>query len=85
MVYYFLGIITYMYNLILFWFVLIDCRDLLKNLTLTTDSEFFILTYQRMFAVIFWFVVFGPFGLILYTVVISLYVIFSCRRNPFCC
>ncbi len=83
LVYYLLGIITYyVLSVILFW-VCFDGRDLVKKpYSLATVSELFILTYQRMFAVIFWFVIFGPFGLMLYTVVISLYVFLAAEGNP---
>lgn len=73
LIYHFLGVFVYaIFNFILVW-LCIDCRDLIKkpypNLR---TADFFVITYERLFAVIFWFVVFGPAGLILYTAVISL-------------
>lgn len=73
LVYHFFGIVTYyIVNLIFVW-LCIDGRDLVKKpYPLARGADLFIFTYERLFAVIFWFVVFGPAGLILYTATISL-------------
>lgn len=73
LVYHFFGVIVYyLLNLGLVW-ICVDGRDLLKKpYTQVRTADFFVLSYERLFAVIFWYVVLGPAGLILYTATISL-------------
>lgn len=73
MVYHAFGMLAYyMLNFILVWLCM-DGRDLAKKPYLNVRvADFFTLTYERLFAVIFWFILLGPAGLILYTATISL-------------
>jgi AmpE protein len=73
MIYHSFGITAYyVANLILVWLCM-DARNLSKKpYSNIRAADLFILTYERLFAVIFWFVVLGPSGLILYTATISL-------------
>ncbi len=72
LIYHLGGVYVYaIFNFILVW-LCIDGRDLIKTFADLPPMELFVLSYERVFAVIFWFVVFGPAGLILYTSVISL-------------
>lgn len=59
-------------NALLFWYC-IDSRDLKKQPYHSTASgDLFMFTYQYLFAIIFWYVFFGPVGLTLYFSIISL-------------
>jgi|GEM_PF-1178255 len=59
-------------NLILLWLCM-DGRNLIKKPYINASVEqLFVLTFERLFAVIFWFLIFGPAGLILYSAVIAL-------------
>lgn len=73
LVYHFLGVVVYaLGNFILVW-LSIDGRDLSNKAYINVKSaDLFVLTYERIFAAMFWFVIFGPAGLILYSAVISL-------------
>ena len=65
LVYHLLGPIVYaLVNLVLVW-LCFDGRNQMSR-------DLLIISYERLFAVIFWFVIFGPGGLILYTTVIAL-------------
>lgn len=65
LIYHLLGPVVYaLVNLVLVW-LCIDGRNL-------TGKDLLVVSYERLFAVIFWFVIFGPGGLILYTAVIAL-------------
>ncbi len=83
LIYHFLGIFVYaIFNFILLWFCM-DGRDLLRRPYLGASvADLFKLTFERLFAVIFWFVIFGPAGLILYTAVISLRNYLVSADNP---
>jgi AmpE protein len=71
LIYHFGGAIVYaIFNFLLLWLCM-DGRILLKSAELSKE-DLFILSYQRLFAVIFWFVVFGPSGLVLYASTVAL-------------
>lgn len=71
--YHLLGIIGYfILNLVFVWYCL-DARDLKKEpYQNIKPTDLFILTYQNLFAVIFWYALFGPFGLAIYLFVTEL-------------
>lgn len=74
LIYHFLGVIVFgVVNFILVW-VCIDGRRIMNR-------ELFIISYERLFAVVFWFVIFGPGGLILYTSVIVLRDLFTIKHE----
>ncbi|MBS0350455.1 MAG: regulatory signaling modulator protein AmpE [Proteobacteria bacterium] len=71
LIYHFGGAILYaIFNFILLWFC-IDGRVLINNLAISKE-QLFILSYQRLFAVIFWFIFLGPIGLVLYSSTVAL-------------
>lgn len=53
-------------SVLLVWYCL-DSRDLKKDPLLgATSADLFMYTYQHQFAIIFWYALFGPVGLVLY-------------------
>lgn len=73
LIYHFFGFWVYsVFNFFLLWLCM-EGRNLNKKPYLNIPvAEVFVLTYERLFAVIFWFVIFGPAGLILYSATVSL-------------
>ncbi len=68
--YHLLGAVGYwLFSLIFLWYLL-DARDIQKHsYPNTTPEKLFTICYQKLFALIIWYFVFGPVGLALYVVV----------------
>lgn len=59
----------FLLNALLLWYCL-DARDIKKEpYDINQPEELLVISYKHVFAVIFWFAVFGPIGLALYSIV----------------
>ena len=70
-VYHLLGHVGYLVlSLVLLWY----CIDatILKQSPAASTSDLFVQSYQKLFAPLFWYFVFGPVGLVLYVTVATL-------------